>query len=26
VMAQYELSYIPSEQRVIDRMIKACMK
>jgi hypothetical protein len=26
VMAQYELSYIPSEKRIINRMVKACVK
>jgi hypothetical protein len=26
VMAQYELSYIPSEERIINRMVKACVK
>ncbi len=26
VMAQYELSYIPSEQRIVNRMVKACIK
>jgi hypothetical protein len=25
VMAQYELSYIPSEQRIVNRMVKACI-
>jgi hypothetical protein len=24
VIAKYELSYIPSEQRVVDKMVKAC--
>jgi hypothetical protein len=26
VMAKYELSYIPSEQRIVNRMVKACIK
>jgi hypothetical protein len=26
VMAQYELSYIPSEKRIINRMVNACVK
>jgi hypothetical protein len=26
VMAQYELSYIPSEKRIINRMVRACVK
>jgi hypothetical protein len=26
VMTQYELSYIPSEKRIISRMVKACVK
>jgi hypothetical protein len=26
VMVKYELSYIPSEQRIINRMVKACTK
>jgi hypothetical protein len=26
VMAQYELTYIPSEKRIINRMVKACVK
>jgi 5-methylcytosine-specific restriction endonuclease McrA len=26
VMAKYELSYIPSEQRIANRMVKACIK
>jgi hypothetical protein len=26
VMAQYELSYIPSEKRIINRIVKACVK
>jgi 5-methylcytosine-specific restriction endonuclease McrA len=25
VMAKYELSYIPSEQRIVNRMVKACV-
>jgi hypothetical protein len=25
VMEKYELSYIPSEQRIVNRMIKACV-
>jgi 5-methylcytosine-specific restriction endonuclease McrA len=25
VMAKYELSYIPSEQRIVNRMVKACI-
>ena len=26
VMVKYELSYIPSEQRIVNRMVKACIK
>jgi hypothetical protein len=26
IMVKYELSYIPSEQRIVDKMIKACTK